>query len=120
MFKGCHFRSEIILETVRYYLTYKLSYREIEELQSERGVVVDHATFNRWVIKFSPILEHNLRRKKKIVSGSWRVDETYIKVKGEWLYYYRAVDKFGDVVDYYFSPNCDETVAKAFLNKVLA
>ena len=81
---------------------------------------MDHATINRWVIKFVPILEHNLRRKKKAVSGSWRMDETYIKVKGEWLYYYRAVDKFGDVVDYYLSPNRDEAAAKAFLNKALA
>ena len=67
---------------------YKLSYREIEEIQKERGVDVDHATINRWVIKFTPILEHNLRRRKKAVSSSWRLDETYIKVKGEWFYYY--------------------------------
>ena len=120
MFKGCHFPSEVILETIRYYLAYKLSYREIEEIQLERGVIVDHATINRWVIKFTPILEHTLRRKKKKVSGSWRMDETYIKVKGEWLYYYRAVDKYGHVVDYYLSPNRDEASAKAFLNKPLA
>ena len=120
MFKGCHFPAEVILETVRYYLAYKLSYREIEEIQKERGVDVDHATINRWVIKFTPILEHNLRRRKKAVSSSWRLDETYIKVKGEWLYYYRAVDKLGDVIDYYLSPNRDEASAKAFLNKAIA
>ena len=120
MFKGCHFPSEVILETIRYYLAYKLSYREIEEIQLERGVTVDHATINRWVIKFSPILEHNLRRKKKAVSDSWRMDETYIKVKGKWLYYYRAVDKFGNIVDYYLSPNRDEAAAKAFFNKAIA
>lgn len=73
MFKGCHFPAEVILETTRYYLAYKLIYREIEEIQLERGVIVDHATINRWVIKFTPILEHYLRRKKKI-SGSWRMD----------------------------------------------
>ena len=83
-------------------------------------MIVDHATINRWVIKFTPLLEHNLRRKKKTVSGAWRMDETYIKVKGEWLYDYRAVDKFGHVVDYYLSPNRDEAAAKAFLNKALA
>ena len=104
MFKGCHFPSEVILETIRYYLAYKLSYREIEEIQMERGVNVDHATINRWVIKFAPILEHKARSKKRPVSTSWRMDETYIKVKGEWLYYYRAVDKFGDVIDYYQVP----------------
>ena len=120
MFKGCHFPSEVILETVRYYLAYKLSYREIEEIQLERGVVVDHATINRWVIKFTPVLEHRARRRKKPVSDSWRMDETYIKVKGKWAYYYRAVDKFGNVTDYYLSPNRDEAAAKAFLHKAIA
>jgi len=65
MFKGCHFPSEVILATVRYYLAYKLSYREIEEIQLERGVIVEHATINRWVIKFVPVLEQRARRKKK-------------------------------------------------------
>ncbi len=120
MFKGCHFPSDVILETVRYYLAYKLSYREIEEIQRERGVKVDHATINRRVIKFAPVLEHKARLKKKQVADSWRMDETYIKVKGEWFYYYRAVDKFGDVIDYYLSPNRDEAAAKAFLNKAIA
>ena len=120
MFKGCHFPAEVILETVRYYLAYKLSYREIEEIQLERGVVVDHATINRWVIKFTPLLEHKARRRKKPVSDSWRMDETYIKVKGKWVYYYRAVDKFGNVIDYYLSPNRDEAAAKAFLNKAIS
>lgn len=120
MFKGYHFPSEVILETVRYYLAYKLSYREIEEIQRERGVNVDHATINRWVIKFAPVLEHKARAKKKPVSTSWRMDETYVKMKGEWLYYYRAVDKFGNVIDYYLSSNRDEAAAKAFLNKAIA
>ena len=120
MFKGCHFPSEVILETVRYYLAYKLSYREIEEIQLERGVVVDHATISRWVIKFTPVLEHRSRRRKKPVSNSWRMDGTYIKVKGKWVYYYRAVDKFGNVTDYYLSLNRDEAAAKAFLNKAIA
>ncbi|ENB4326694.1 IS6 family transposase [Vibrio vulnificus] len=120
MFKGSHFPSEIILETIRYYLAYKLSYREIEEIQREHGVTVDHATINRWVIKFTPILEHKVRRKKKSVSSSWRMDETYIKIKGEWFYCYRAIDKFGGVIDYYLSPTRDEAAAKAFLNKAIA
>lgn len=83
MFKGYHFPSEVILETIRDYLAYKISYWEIEEIQLERSVIVYHATINRWVIHFAPILEHNLRRKKKAVLGSWRMGETYIKVKGE-------------------------------------
>ena len=120
MFKGCHFPSEIILETIRYYHAYKLSYREIEEIQCERGLQIDHATIHRWVIKFTPVLEHNLRQKKKHVSSSWRMDETYIKIKGTWFYYYRAVDKFGDVINYYLSLKRDEQSAKAFLNKAIA
>ena len=102
------------------YPVYKLSYREIEEIQLERRVVVEHATINRWVIKFTPVLEHRARRRKKPVSDSWRMDETYTKVKGRWVDYYRAVDKFGNVTDYYLSPNRDEAAAKAFLNKAIA
>ena len=120
MFKGCHFPSEVILETVRYYLDYKLSYREIEEIQLERGLKVDHATINRWVIKFTPILEHKVRRRKKPVCDSWRMDEMYVRVKGKCMYYYRAVDKFGDIIDYYLSEHRDEKSAKAFLNKAIA
>ncbi len=87
MFKGCHFPCDVILQTIRYYFAYKLSYRDIEELQKERGVNIDHATINRWVIKFGPILEMKARQKKRAVSSSWRMDETYVKVKGEWFYY---------------------------------
>ena len=92
-FSGRHFPSEIILLSVRYYLAYKLSYREIEEIIAERGINVDHSTLNRWVIKYAPLLEHRARKKKKPVASSWRMDETYINVKGQWKYYYRAVDK---------------------------
>ena len=81
---------------------------------------MEHATINRWVIKFTPVLEHRARRRKKSVSESWRMDETYIKVKGQWVYYYRAVDKFGNVIDYYLNLNRDESAAKAFLNKAIA
>ena len=107
MFKGCHVPTEVILETVQYYHAYKLSYRDIEARQLKRGVVIDHATINRWVIKFTPILEHNLRRKKKSVTGKR-------------FYYYRAVDNFGDVIDYYLCLNRDESAEKAFLNNTIA
>jgi len=76
-FSGRHFPSEIILLSVRYYLAYKLSYREIEEIYAERGINVDHSTLNRWVIKYAPLLEHRVRKKKKPVTSSWRMDETY-------------------------------------------
>ena len=86
MFKGCHFPKPIILTCVRWYLKFKLSYRDIEEMMAERGVCVDHATINRWVVKFSPLLLLRARHHKRLVSRSWRLDETYIGVRGEWKY----------------------------------
>jgi len=86
---------------VRWYLAYSLSYRDVEELALERGLKVDHATINRWVICYSPQLEEVFRKRyKRPVGISWRMDETYIKVKGQWVYLYRAVDKEGQTVDF--------------------
>jgi transposase-like protein len=90
-FKGAHFVKDIILTCVRWYVTYPLSYRQVEELMEERGVAVDHATINRWVLKYAPPLEEAFHRRKRPVWLSWRMDETYIKVKGQWRYLYRAV-----------------------------
>jgi hypothetical protein len=90
-FKGAHFPQEIILIGVRWYVAYPLSYRHIEELMAERGVSVDHATLQRWVVKYSPLLEAAFHRRKRPVWVSWRMDETYIRVKGQWRYLYRAV-----------------------------
>jgi putative transposase len=98
-FKGAHFPPEIILMGVRWYLAYPLSTRHVEELMLERGVHVDHSTVNRWVIKYSPQLEEAFHRRKRPVWVSWRMDETYIKVKGVWRYLYRAVDKYGETID---------------------
>jgi len=92
-FKGRHFHHEMILQSVRWYLDYSLSYRNIEEMMAERGFSVDHSTINRWVLHDSPQLDATFRHKKKRVGTRWRMDETYIKVKGQWTYYYRAVDK---------------------------
>lgn len=94
-FSGRHFPTDIIMQALRYYLAYKLSYREIEEMFAERNIHFDHSTLNRWVIKYAPQLEAVFRKIKRRVSGSWRMDETYIKIKGRWVYYYRAVDKYG-------------------------
>ena len=118
-FSGRHFPSDIILQLVRYYLSYKLSYREIEEIYAERGINVDHSTLNRWVIKYAPLLEHRARKKKKPVASSWRMDETYINVKGQWKYYYRAVDKYGDVIDFLLRDKRDEKAARAFFQKAI-
>ena len=92
-FKGAHFPQDVILTGVRWYVAYPLSTRHVEELMEERGVTVDHATINRWVIKYSPQLEEAFHRRKRPVWVSWRMDETYIRVKGQWYYLYRAVDK---------------------------
>ncbi|AAN52999.1 IS6-like element ISSod8 family transposase [Shewanella oneidensis] len=118
-FSGRHFPSDIIMQALRYYLAYKLSYREIEEMFAERNIHFDHSTLNRWVIKYAPLLEAIFRKKKRPISGSWRMDETYIKMKGQWAYYYRAVDKFSAVIDFYLSETRDEKAAHAFFTKAI-
>ena len=107
------------MQALRYYLAYKLSYREIEEMFAERNIHFDHSTLNRWVIKYAPQLEAAFRIKKHCVSSSWRMDETYVKVKGRWVYYYRAVDKYGAIIDFYLSETRDEPAARAFFNKAI-
>ena len=103
---------------VRWYLAYSLSYRDIEELMLERGVPVDHSTLNRWVIQYAPLLETAFRKKhKKRVGVSWRMNETYVKIKGVWHYLYRAVDKLGNTIDFMLSKNRDKKAAKRFFAK---
>ena len=85
-FKGAHFPRDVILTCVRWYVAYPLSYRQVEELMQERGIAVDHTTINRWVVKYSPQLEAAFHRGKRSVWLSWRLDETYIRVKGDWKY----------------------------------
>lgn len=118
-FKGRHFPEDVILIGIRWYISYPLSYRHVEELMEERGVKLDHATVNRWVVNCSPALEANFRTHKKPVGRSWRMDETYIKVKGEWVYYYRAVDKQGQTVDFFLSQTRDTGAAQAFFEKAI-
>jgi len=119
-FKGKHFMKDVILLVVRWYLSYSLSYRDIEEMMLERGTKVDHSTLNRWVIEYAPLLENEFRKNhKKKTGSSWRMDETYIKVKGVWNYLYRAVDKEGDTIDFMLSKHRDEASAKAFFTKAI-
>jgi transposase-like protein len=118
-FKGRHFQQDMILQSVRWYLAYALSYRDIEELMAERGFSVDHSTINRWVLHYSPQLDAAFRRKKKRVGGRWRMDETYIKVKGQWTYYYRAVDKQGNTIDFLLTATRDRTAARRFFKKAI-
>ena len=118
-FKGCHFPKCIVLQAVYWYLRYALSYRDIEELMQERGVDVDHATLQRWVVKYTPMVEANFRKKKRTVGRSWRMDETYIKIKGQWYYLYRAVDKEGNTIDFLLTKKRDTKAAKRFLIKAI-
>jgi putative transposase len=118
-FKGAHFPQEIILPCVRWYVAYPLSTRHVEELMLERGGHVDHSTVNRWVIKYSPQLEEAFHGRKRPVWVSWRMDETYIKIKGAWSYLYRAVDKQGHTIDFLLTEQRDEQAAKRFLTKAI-
>ena len=118
-FKGAHFPKEVILMGVRWYVAYPLSTRHVEELMEERGVEVDHSTINRWVIKYSPQLEEAFHRRKRPVWISWRMDETYIKVKGQWRYLYRAVDKQGQTIDFLLTEHRDKEAALRFLKKAI-
>jgi putative transposase len=118
-FKGAHFPKDIILMGVRWYVAYPLSYRHVEELLEERGVPVDHATIQRWVVKYSPLLEEAFHRRKRSVWVSWRMDETYIKVKGQWYYLYRAVDKYGKTIDFLLTEHRDAEAALRFLKKAI-
>src|SRR5882724_5585936 len=118
-FKGAHFLPEIILMGVRWYLAYPLSYRHVEELLEERGVPIDRATIQRWVVKYSPQLEEAFHRRKRLVGRSWRMDETYIRVKGEWRYLYRAVDKQGQTIDFLLTEHRDKEAALRFLKQAI-
>jgi putative transposase len=118
-FKGAHFQKDIILTCVRWYVAYPLSYRHLEEMMQERGVAVDHSTINRWVLKYSPQLEAVFHRRKRPVWTSWRLDETYIRVRGHWRYLYRAVDKSGQTIDFLLTEHRDELAAMRFLTKVI-
>jgi transposase, IS6 family len=90
LFRGRHFRDEIIALCVRWYLRYPLSYRDLEEMMAERGLAVDHSTVARWVLHYGPILNDRIRREMRHPNRSWRVDETYVRVSGKWTYLYRA------------------------------
>ena len=118
-FKGAHFPQDILLMGVRWYVAYPLSYRHVEELMEERGVPIDHATIQRWVVKYSPLLEEAFHRRKRPVWVSGRMDETYIKIKGQWHYLYRAVDKYGQTIDFLLTKQRDERAAKRFLTKAI-
>ena len=118
-FKGMRFPIDVILVCIRWYVAYPLSYRHLEEMMEERGVSVDHSSINRWAIRFLPLIEKMARKHKRPVGGSWRMDETYIKVKGVWKFLYRAVDTQGRTVDFLLTAKRDMAAAKRFFNKAM-
>ncbi len=119
-FKWRHFQSEIILLCVRWYLRYPLiSYRNLEEMMLERGLTVDHSTVYRWVQAYAPELDKRCRAHLKPTNDSWRVDETYIEVKGEWKYLYRAVDSEGNTLEFMLSAKRDARAEERFFRKTL-
>lgn len=118
-FKWRHFEAEIILLCVRWYVRSALSYRDLEEIMRERGLHVDHTTIYRWVQKYAPELEKRCRSHLTMTTDSWRVDETYVKVKGVWMYLYRAVDSQGKTVEFQLSSTRDAQAARRFCTKAL-
>jgi transposase, IS6 family len=119
LFKGRQFTAEIILWAVRWYLQFSISYRDLERMFSDRGIQVDHTTLFRWIQAYAPELDKRIRPHLRMTNGSWRVDETYIRVKGEWVYLYRAVDSAGQTIDFLLSPKRDAAAAKRFFRKAL-
>src|SRR4051812_3056592 len=118
-FKGRHFEASLIVQAVSWYLRYPLSYRDIEEMFLERGLAVDHATLNRWVLAYAPLIERRLRAFRKPHCGSIRIDETYIKICGQWRYLYRAHDKHGKSGDFLLTAKRDLDAAQRFFLKAL-
>ena len=119
LFKGRHFDREIIVLCVRWYVTYKVSSRDLVQMMAERGIGVTHTTILRWVQRFVPEFEKHWSQYSRPVGRSWRCDATYIKVKGRWTYLYRAVDKLGRTVDFLLRERRDVAAAKRFFNKAM-
>jgi len=118
-FKWHQYPKSVILYAVFFYVRYGVSYRDLEKIMAERGVEVDHATLNRWVVKFSPTIAANTQARKKPTAISWRMDETYIKVRGKWTYLYGAVDRDGQTLDFMLSERRDTAAARRFFKRAV-
>jgi transposase, IS6 family len=119
-FKGPQFAAEVTLWAVRWYTIFPISYRDLELMLLDRGVEVDHTTVFRWIQAYLAELERRIRPHLRMSDGSWRVDETYVNVKGPWVYLYRAVDSRGQTVDFLLSAKRDTDAAKRFFRKAFA
>jgi transposase-like protein len=118
-FAGFRFPSDVIVLAVRWYLRFSLSYRDVEELLTERGVEVDHVTVYRWVLRFTPLLADAARPCRHAVGDRWQVDETYVRVAGQWRYAYRAIDQFEQVIDVFVSARRDAKAARRFFDQAI-
>ncbi len=118
IFKGMRYSSEVIILCVTFYLKYGLSSSNLEDIFTIRNLNIDHSTINRWVIKFSRFIEKNYRKKNRKFLKKWYLDETYVKVNGDWIYLYRAIDRNHETVDFYFSSKRSKKVAKMFFQKM--
>jgi putative transposase len=118
-FKGSHCERDVILLAVRWYVAYPISYRQLGEMMEEHGVEVDHTTLNRWVLKYVPLLQREFRPRKQPAVSSWRMDGTYVRIKGAWKYLYRAVDKAGATVDFLLTAKRDRQATLWFLRKAI-
>ena len=118
-FKGRRFEVWLIIQAVSWYLRYPLSYRDLEEMFLERGLDVDHSTINRWVLAYAPLIDKRLRRFRKQHCGSVRIDETCVKIRCRWRYLYRAIDKYGNPVDFLLTAKRDLNAARRFFREML-
>ena len=118
-FKGNHFPKSVILYAVFFYVRYGVSYWDLEDIMAERGVEIDHATLNRWLGKFSPLIAASTKARKKPAAVSWQMDETYIKVRGKWMYLYRAVDRDGQTLYFMLSQRRNTAAARRFFNRAI-
>ena len=118
-FSRLHYPIDGITQCVRWYLAYSLSLRNLEEMMAERGVIVDHSTLHRWVIRLAPLLDKTFCQHKRTVGRRWRMDETYIKIKGQWKYLYRAADTSGQTIDFLLAARRDAAAALRFFCKAI-
>ncbi|WP_033694718.1 IS6 family transposase, partial [Bacillus thuringiensis] len=119
LFKWKHYQPDIVWLTIRWYLRYNLSFRDLVEMMEERGLSLAHTTIMRWVHQYGTELKKRIRKHLKSTNNSWRVDETYLKIKGKKMYLYRAVDSEGNTIDFYLSQRRNAKAAKRFLKKAL-